>query len=91
MDKHEFRNIQKKLKLTNADTSKVLGVQIFTVRSWASGLWEVPLMAEKFLRHLLLTRIEDDYRPGYNAGYSKGYKAGLMRGFTDGYNAALGD
>ena len=70
MDKHEFRNIQKKLKLTNIGVSEVLDVELFTVQQWASGIWDIPRPMIKFLHTLLLMKNSES---SYNEGYAKGY------------------
>ena len=70
MDKHEFRNIQKKLKLTNIGVSEALDAELFTVQQWASGIWPIPRSIAKFLYVLLLMKNSE---LSYNEGYAKGY------------------
>jgi flagellar biosynthesis/type III secretory pathway protein FliH len=87
VDKHGFRNIQKKLRLTNEETAKVLGVELFQVQMWACGIWSTPLMAENFL-HSLQDAGRDyckGYRDGYEAGHRQSYDKGHADGLSVGY------
>ena len=52
MDNKEFQNVQKKLRMTNERSSEVLGVSLFTVQQWASGIWMIPKPIVNFLRVL---------------------------------------
>ena len=91
MDKHGFREIQKKLKLTNEGVSEALDVELFTVQNWASGNWPIPDPIVKFLRTLLST--QRDHEAIYTEGYNRGYRTGKedkylnkVRGYTTGYD-----
>ena len=75
MDKERLRNIQKKLKLTNETTAHELGVELFTVQQWGSGIWEIPPVVAKAL--YLLQANNSAYKYGYDQGYKAGWKAAI--------------
>ena len=100
MDNKEFENIKKKLQLTNQEVSDILGVRLKTVKNWADGIWEMPLMAEKFLRMVMNNRKPDincsiattsEYRRGYKEGYSISYSMGYSMGYNIGYRTGCSD
>ena len=78
MDKEGLRNIQKKLKLTNETTAATLGVELFTVQQWCSGVWEIPPIADKAL-HILQAN-DRAYAYGYDQGYTLGCEDGHVQG-----------
>ena len=81
MDKEGLRNIQKKLKLTNETTAATLGVGLFTVQQWASGVWSIPPIVEKALHILQANNYAYIY--GYDQGYEAGYREGCEVGHND--------
>lgn len=101
MDKLAFREIQKKLKLTNEGISEAMDVELFTVQQWASGVWPVPKAMAKFLRAMLSAQrdMTDVYMSGYHRGRNsgrsigrkEGHTEGYDTGYTVGYNAAITD
>ena len=99
MDKIAFRNIQKKLGLTNEGVSEAVDVELFTVQQWASGIWPIPRPVAKLLRILLLLKRSrsnraSEYTTGYDEGYLEGirghmkaYDRGYIQGYTEGQEA----
>ena len=99
MDNVEFINIQKKLRMTDSMAADVMGIRLQTVKNWASGVWEIPHMAEKFLRVLQdIDRLcERDYEghkrdywcnsyKEYEIGHDTGFDVGYGRGSKEGYD-----
>ena len=91
MDKLAFREIQKKLKLTNEGVSEAIDVELFTVQQWGGGVWPVPKAMAKFLRTLLSAQrdMTDVYMSGYNRGRNRGYDEGCLSAieeYTTGYD-----
>jgi uncharacterized protein (DUF2132 family) len=88
MDKHGFRETQKKLKLTNEGISETMDVELFTVQQWASGNWPIPKAMVKFLRTLLSARrdMEAVYMSGFHRGRNDGHKRAQLDDFTRGYD-----
>ena len=87
MDRLAFREIQKKLKLTNEGVSEAIDVELFTVQQWASGMWPVPKAMAKFLRTLLSA--QRDMTDVYMSGYGKGLSEGRRRECNDTYAQSL--
>lgn len=102
MDSQKFKEIKKKLRLTNQEVSDAMGVRLKTVEMWNMGLWKMPLMAEKFLYVLLSMKRdnEDEYnsrltiKKHSDAAYRKGFAEGLEEaeldvagGYISGYRA----
>ena len=91
MDKLAFREIQKKLKLTNEGVSEAMDVELFAVQQWAAGTWPVPKAMAKFLRTLLSAKrdMADAHMSGYHQGRNNGYKEsrpGTIENYTAGYD-----
>jgi hypothetical protein len=88
VDKHGFREIQKKLRLTNEGVSETMDVELFTVQNWATGAWPIPKAIAKFLHTLVVLSKKEDpldvYAKGHATGYSRGYSKGSNDGFTAG-------
>jgi hypothetical protein len=80
MDKLAFREIQKKLKLTNEGVSEAMDVELFIVQQWASGVWLIPKAMAKFLRTLLSAQrdMEAVYMSGYHRGHNTGGEEGRL-------------
>jgi len=95
MDNQKFEEIKKKLRLTNRKVADTLGVDLWTVKRWAEGVWEIPFWAEKFLYVLLeMKRNNEVGFSSWDAAYKKGFDEGLkevgdatVAGYTYGYSA----
>ena len=100
MDNVEFINIQKKLRMTDQMAADVMGVRLQTVKNWASGVWCIMPMAEKFLRVLqdIGRPCERDYEghkrdywcnsyKEYEIGHDTGFNVGYGIGSKEGYDA----
>lgn len=87
MNKHELRDIQRKLGLRIDEVAEVLGVELFTVQQWASGVWPIPRIAEKFLRSFEIhKKVAEDYRDDtYKFGYRDGRLENTQSAHDDGY------
>jgi len=98
MDSQRFNEIKEKLRLTNQEISDTMGVRFDTVIMWDGGLWEMPLMAEKFLYTLLSVKRNNDiiYKEAFIEGRHDGREEGMLdivagytHGYSEGYSAAM--
>ena len=88
MNKHELHDIQRKLGLRIDEVAEALGVELFTVQQWSSGVWPIPRIAAKFLHSLWETKtildsaidILEAIRIAHDNGYDRGYKRGIQVG-----------
>jgi len=83
----DFKQIQKKLKMTNKDTAEAIDTELFTVQMWRADIWTIPRPIAKFLRVLL--EIKRNSGPGYEEGYNDGWNKGYTRGYDKGYNRGI--
>lgn len=94
MTRYEFKEMVEKLGMTRDKTAERLGVSLFTVSQYHSGMWSVPFPIEKLLEALVAI---DDYRysetrvydRGYVDGRTNSYDKGFSKGFDKGFDFGL--